>query len=330
MLIGHQRIVTYLENLIDNNLAIRNFLFLGPKGLGKNFLALNFARTLLCQKKSPKKIDNECDCSSCKMVKFEIHNDLIILKSREGKEISINDVREIKRLLLYKPISRRIILIDDAELLSSEASDSLLKILEEAPQKTLFIFISNKILPATIISRLEIIKFKPLTSKESLKTLELFFPNTSDDFKEMAVYFSAGLPSLLLTFINFPDLIKVYSKFADEFNTFLLKPMGERFNYLSKYLEEEKDKRLKIINQVDFLIELWLKFLSDFITFSLNNLATSPSLPKVIKIGFSKIKGHNLKIIDLIKLLLELKEINSRFNLNEKLLLEQIALIRSF
>jgi len=171
-IISHKDIIKKLEKISKMD-YIPPLLFYGQFGIGKSTTALYFCA--LCNP------ENQSD----KIFKLT-HPDIIILTNGETKpygprsenfdnlkNISIEQVRNLKIELQKPPIyaKRRFVIIMDADMLTIEAQNSLLKILEEHEKKTTFILITSnyyKILP-TILSRTLKISFKSLSFEDFLK-----------------------------------------------------------------------------------------------------------------------------------------------------------------
>lgn len=155
----NKRNLDFLLN--EDNRLIQNVLFWGEESIGKKTMALYLAERLLCQQRT-KNNENCGQCQSCLMFKKNYHPDLLIVESQE-KSISIEQIRQLINFFSLKPIlaSLKIAIIDEAEKLTVEAQNSLLKILEEPYFNNLIILITaypQKLLP-TIKSRLLNLRF---------------------------------------------------------------------------------------------------------------------------------------------------------------------------
>lgn len=154
MIIGHKRQITYFEKVISKGALAHAYLFHGPANVGKRTIAEEIAKTLLCWR--PKKGFGGCGaCDSCARVSDGTHENIIrlsreetlISKKESRKEIPIEDIRELRRVLsfLHKPGAWRIVIVSDAEHLSQEAANAFLKLLEEPPARTIFFLIAEHI-----------------------------------------------------------------------------------------------------------------------------------------------------------------------------------------
>lgn len=174
--LGQNKAVSILLNEIKNNTVKHSYIFFGIKGIGKKFTAIQFAKSLICKNV---KDGLSCDiCESCNKIEERLHPDVILvdfdyqkqlLDKKEITSISIDTVRHIKQLSMLSSYEGgyKVFIIDKAETLQREASNSLLKILEEPPERCVFILIVSMlgVLPKTIISRCELIKFLPLNNE---------------------------------------------------------------------------------------------------------------------------------------------------------------------
>lgn len=151
-------------------------LILGSEGLGKLDFANHLAKSLLCS--SPDDQGNACgDCASCKLITAETHPDLFILQAEErGKTIKVDEVRQLssKLNLTSQFGGYQVAVIVDAHDMNINASNSLLKTLEEPPSDTVLILVSSnpQKLPITVRSRCQVITFNVPDAQQSLSWLE--------------------------------------------------------------------------------------------------------------------------------------------------------------
>ncbi len=151
-------------------------LMIGPQGLGKLDFALNLANSLLCS--TPDTQGHACgECVTCKLVDAGTHPDLYILQGEErGKTIKVDDVRQLsaKLNLTSQYGGYQVALIVDAHDMNINASNSLLKTLEEPPVDTVLILVSSnpEKLPVTVRSRCQVINFNIPETQMALSWLE--------------------------------------------------------------------------------------------------------------------------------------------------------------
>ncbi len=168
------------------------YLFLGPNGVGKHSAAIEFAKFLNC---ASGEADNCGKCISCSKIEKAIHPDIFIISAEEGQRIiSIDRIRELSARLSLKPFEARCrVAIIDAQSLNEEASNALLKILEEPGANMLFMLIAANVnsLLDTIVSRCQIVRFKPLGRHDVISILRMDF-----DINEKEAEFLADLSGL--------------------------------------------------------------------------------------------------------------------------------------
>ena len=182
----------------QNKRLAHGLLFHGVKGIGKNAFALDFAHWLICEQPLA---DKACGkCKACQLIQAESHPDFLTLyPEEEGKAIKVDQVRElINKIALTSYGQRsRVIIISPADALNVNASNSLLKTLEEPPANTVLILISDKPskLTATIRSRTQMIRFDLPSTEQSLQWLK----QHDVDNAELVLKLSAGAPLSALT-----------------------------------------------------------------------------------------------------------------------------------
>lgn len=142
-----------------------SLLLSGPQGLGKRLVAFWYAAWLNCKERPA---DYDCQCSSCRKLLKGNHPDLLLLERVPGKlSLGVGDVREGLSQLNTLPYEGgyRVWVIADAEKLTDEAQNALLKTLEEPPRRTVIVLVTcqeSALLP-TVLSRCRIARFRPVS-----------------------------------------------------------------------------------------------------------------------------------------------------------------------
>ena len=174
---GNKKIISQLDTLYENGKLNSTLLFNGSYGLGKATLAFRYSNYILNQnteKFSSFAIKNN---TITNRIKKNVHPDLIYISNNDqdssNHEIKIDQIRTLKTKLISKTLngSNRIVIIDPLESLNKSSFNSLLKVLEEPPQKTLFILICHQInkIPDTILSRSIKFNFNDIDIDETKK-----------------------------------------------------------------------------------------------------------------------------------------------------------------
>lgn len=171
-LIGQEAIKENLIHALDSGRLGHAYLFSGLRGSGKTSSARIFAKDLLCEKGIG---SHACEtCASCVSANEGRHMDIIEMDAASHRKIE--DIRDLIEQTRYAPVSGRfkIFIIDEAHMLTKEASNAFLKTLEEPPAYIKFILATTDPLklPATILSRTQHFRFKAISHELIVKHLE--------------------------------------------------------------------------------------------------------------------------------------------------------------
>ena len=164
-IIGQDIAVNSLKGMIAQDTARGSYLFFGPDGVGKRTAAIEFAKAINCDDTASRKIDSGN------------HPDVFIIHP-EGKSgsIKIEKIREIIYQASLKPYEakKRIFIVNDAEAMTLEAQNALLKVLEEPPQHHILILTTSNAaaLLSTVLSRCKVLKFYSLGQDKIQEFLE--------------------------------------------------------------------------------------------------------------------------------------------------------------
>lgn len=165
-------------------------MFYGPEGVGRALTAKAFLMALVCREEGEP--DKACGrCHSCRRVEGLAHPDIMWIKPGRNRKIKIEEIRKARNVLNLKPYEAPVnaCVIEDAHMMTVEASNALLKILEEPPAQSLLILISGKkeLLLPTVISRCAEVKFNSLSL---VQTKDIIM--NSSDIDEKSAFFLAG------------------------------------------------------------------------------------------------------------------------------------------
>lgn len=170
-ILGNDKIKKELIGSINNEKYSHSYLFLGISGIGKKMIAKEFAKMILCG--GEKKYCNKC--KSC--IEFSSGNNPDFAEiNPDGNNVKIEQIRELQRKIVEPPIisNKKVYIIDEADSMTKEAQNCLLKTLEEPPEFAVIILIgSNKSnFLSTIKSRCTIIKFNSIPSEKVKNYIE--------------------------------------------------------------------------------------------------------------------------------------------------------------
>ncbi|NQU77317.1 DNA polymerase III subunit delta' [Candidatus Falkowbacteria bacterium] len=266
---GHNYVKEFLERSITTKNLSHAYLFYGPKNIGKYTLALRFSQILECQKdKKP------CEqCQSCQYIKKGIHPDITTIKKKEDKKnIAIEQIRELQKKLSLNSFSNgyKTAIIDQAETLSEEGQNSLLKTLEEPTPKTILILVTSKInqIPETIISRSQVIRFKPASQNEIAKHLTQNL-KVEKNQAEILASLSFGRPGRAIRFVEDPHNFAEYKTKANDFLQILSSSISERLKLVDTYTNK-KDTFLEKTNIFQNILQIWSLIIRDLILIKYN------------------------------------------------------------
>ena len=165
-ILGQDQVITWFKRAMTQDRLASSYLFVGSEGIGKRLFALNLAKVLNCL---ALKNGDACEtCASCKKINAGTHPDVLLI-APQGQTIKIEQIRRIQHTLSFKPAfaRRRMVIIDNAETMTPDAANAFLKTLEEPPLNTTLILIAQDKtqLLSTIVSRCQIVRFRPLPLK---------------------------------------------------------------------------------------------------------------------------------------------------------------------
>ena len=200
-ILGHKNVLNHLKALLLSKRVPPSIIFNGRQGVGKFIAATEFAKSINCSREKPQedaaslglfqnqnKTEKKADevkpcnyCLSCKQIESGAHPDVRIIDSafqarlldediKKQKKLKIDTVREFSKYAYKKPLlsEHKVLIVNDADTLTRESQNAMLKLLEEPPKNTFFILISsqkNAFLP-TVLSRCHTIEFGPLSIED--------------------------------------------------------------------------------------------------------------------------------------------------------------------
>lgn len=276
-----------LKSIIKSGEIPHSLLFNGPKGTGKTSAARIIAKVLNCEKLDG---DEPCDnCETCQSITNGSNLDVIELDAASNR--GIDDVRNLKESLITAPISSKVkvYIIDEAHMLTNDASNALLKTLEEPPKHVYFILATTnpEKLIETIKSRTVIVNFTKATLEESKRSLKKIITaeklKVSDDELNTIIKLSNG---------SFRDATKLLEQFSVDNKLFKNINAFNPDGFVNFLIDKDEKKCMEIIKKY---IELGLD-----INFLLEEVITNLQT-KMLEKG-------NKKILDLVEIILHYQE----------------------
>ena len=222
-LIGHDRQIGYLNSCRSRGTLPHAYLFHGPEHVGKLTVALMLAQSFFCALAQKDDIRSVCgECVSCRAISEYRHPAVIMLdtthtlvsKKEIRKELPIEDIRELKRVLSFAPAGGewRLAIINEADRMSEEAANAFLKLLEEPGANTLLILVAphKDLLLPTILSRTQTVGFLTVSDEVLQETLRK--EKTPSEEHEELLAFAGGRPGILLQLRKDPELLAEQQK----------------------------------------------------------------------------------------------------------------------
>ncbi|MGC1168663.1 MAG: DNA polymerase III subunit gamma/tau [Candidatus Acidiferrales bacterium] len=171
-IVGQQHVTKTLANAINSNRVAHAYIFSGVRGVGKTTTARILAKALNCVKGPTAEPDGTCD--PCREISAGTSLDVLEIDAASNR--GIDQIRELREMVRYAPASSRykVVILDEAHQLTDEASNALLKTLEEPPERVVFILAPTRAedLVETIKSRAQLFQFRALTFKEISEEIE--------------------------------------------------------------------------------------------------------------------------------------------------------------
>jgi DNA polymerase-3 subunit gamma/tau len=170
--VGQEHVTRTLANAIQSGRVAHAYIFAGVRGVGKTTTARILAKALNCAKGPTAEPDNTCD--SCREITEGRSLDVLEIDAASNR--GIDQIRELREMVRYAPAKgrNRVVILDEAHQLTDEASNALLKTLEEPPEGVIFILATTRAedLVETIKSRAQLFNFHALEFKEIAGQIE--------------------------------------------------------------------------------------------------------------------------------------------------------------
>lgn len=246
---GQDRIISFLTDSIQRGKLAHAYLFVGPPHVGKMTLAIDLARALNCTEASA-----PCGvCRTCQRIAQSKYTDVIVIDKNAGRdpkdrkkttEISIDTIREyVQHGSSLPPYEGKykVYIIEDADLMSVEAANCLLKTLEEPPQHVVIILLTSEenVLLPTVISRCQRFELKPLSLPEIESRLSAI-PGLAPERVKLLARLSGGCLGWALSAAGNDSFLKLREARISEFAALINRGWDERLSYLQQLPSDRK------------------------------------------------------------------------------------------
>jgi DNA polymerase III subunit delta' len=323
---GQDRIINYVKDSINRNSLAHAYLFTGPAHVGKMTLAIDLARALNCPAS-----DAPCGtCRTCQRIAEGKHPDVIIINKNSGRdpkdrrkttEISIDTIRDFLQKGANLPPYEgkfKIFIVDDADLMSVEAANCLLKTLEEPPQHIVIILLTSeeKVLLPTVISRCQRFELKPVAIGEIETRLSLN-ENIPPEKIKLLSRLSGGCLGWALSSAEDEPYLKGRDLRLDEFSALITRNWDERLSYIQQLPSDR--------SSIEDIFKLWLSYCRDVLLIKYN---CDEAVSNLDRINDLKCWANMLTIFEIKEFINSLNESLNylSYNANVHLLFEVLML----
>ena len=277
---GHENIIAQLKNAVSNDKVSHAYIFNGEDGSGKAMVAKAFAEALLCERGGAEGCG---ECHFCKQTESGNNPDLIWVTHEKPSSIGVDDVRtQLVEDVQIKPYNGRykVYIIDEAEKMTVQAQNAILKTIEEPPAYSVIIFLTNndEIFLPTIISRCIVFKFRPIRNSVIMDYLIRRYKLPEYEAKMCASY-AQGRVGRAVDLVTSDNFIKI----RDE----ALSLVKNVYNYdvadLIDAVKRVAEYKINITDYID-IIEMWFRDVLLFkVTKDANNLVFSDEINYIRK-----------------------------------------------
>ncbi len=169
--VGQEYIVKILKNSIKNNMVANAYVFAGTKGTGKTSIAKIYANAINCLHSKDGDI-----CGECEICKDFANNQVMdVIELDAASNNGVDEIRQINDAAMFLPtkFGKKVYIIDEAHMLTTQAWNALLKLVEEPPKHVVFIFATTEMhkIPGTILSRCQCFRFNKILHSDVVKLL---------------------------------------------------------------------------------------------------------------------------------------------------------------
>ena len=185
--LGQDKVVNVLKNQIKNKNFSHAYLFAGERGCGKTSAAKIFAKAINCL--NPQDGSPCLECENCRAIEEETSLDVVEMDAASNRRI--DDIRNLRDNVIYPPanLKYKVYIIDEAHMITREAFNALLKIMEEPPKHLVFILATTEIdkIPKTILSRVQKFEFNKIDSSKIREQINIILNDQNVKMENEAI-----------------------------------------------------------------------------------------------------------------------------------------------
>lgn len=254
-IIGHEMVIGHLQQAIEYNKISHAYILAGEEGMGRKTLAKAFAMTLLCERSNKEPC---MECHACKQILSGNHPDVIWVTHEKPASIGVDDIRtQINDSIMLKPYSStyKLYMVDEAEKMTVQAQNSLLKTIEEPPFYAVIILMTTneEVFLPTILSRCIQLKLKPLKT-QAVSAYLTESMGVSESQAEVYAAFARGNLGKAIHLASSEDFRQLYNSAVN-----LLKNVkGMDVSSLLEQIKKLQESSMDIAECLDFM-QLWYR-----------------------------------------------------------------------
>ena len=253
--IFHEELMKSLLRAVQQDECGHAYLFEGAAGLGKHAAAGLLAMAMACY--SPE--NAPCGiCDACVQAKGGSNPDIIHIHAGGKKSISVEVIREMTKDAYVKPFEamKKVYIIDNADIMTEQAQNAFLKLLEEPPVYAVFILIAENAsaLLQTILSRCMLVRFAPVREDVVAGYIQRKYPEETDRISFLTRY-AKGIPGAVDQVVGMPEFEDLRRASAQMLSALLSRRSLSAYA-VRDFLEEHKE-------DAGLILDFWIDFLRD-------------------------------------------------------------------
>lgn len=314
---GHEEVIAFFKNVIRNNNLSHSYIFDGLNGIGKKHFAINLSKIIFCKNDA----FDACEiCDQCKKINHGNHLDFLVIEP-DGASIKNEQIKDFQEFLSYKPneSKKKIVIINNSNLMTVSAQNTILKILEDPPAYALIIFISknsNQLLE-TIQSRCQIIRFNPL-KREVIEKYLIDQYHLDEKSSEFIANFSNGNLSKANKAAEDEEFLAIREQVIDYTNELLLSKKIKSIQGIEILQKNKKD--------IELIFDIMIGWIRDILIVQRTNdydiVMNRDKIDSIKKHAYRLVDRDLVSIIQLIEETVK----NIEMNVNFKLAIDHLVL----
>lgn len=317
-MLGHQKVLDTLQAAIKSDNISHAYIFEGANGIGKRETALAFSSMLMCEAD-----DAPCGrCKACQLFQQGSHPDFQEIYLDEDKSISVEEIRKVLKGIIIRPLysKYKVFVINNADNMTIQAQNALLKSLEEPPGYVVFILTvqSGAAMTPTIRSRCQKIFFNKLSHEELMGILKAKYGAIKPEW-DFIVSYADGVIGTAIGLIDLPEYLEIREVVIDQVMQLLESEETDLF-ILYELFEKYDDR-------IDFILRVILMFFRDIVVYNqtgnFNMLINSDKKDMIIKNAGINLSSM-MKSIHAIWSAKKSLEVNANFQLTIEVMLMRI------